>query len=70
MIGYSFLDSFSPSNNAFVVVTLKPFEDRTKAADSAQALIAKVFGEGQNLRGHRVADQPAAGSWPRDYRRF
>jgi hydrophobe/amphiphile efflux-1 (HAE1) family protein len=54
VIGYSFLDSFSPSNNAFVVVTLKPFEDRTKAADSAQALIAKVFGEGQQIRAATV----------------
>ena len=71
VIGFSFLDSFSPSNSAFVVVTLKPFEDRRKAADSAQALIAKVFGEGQqSSRRDRVADQPAAGPRPRDHRRL
>ena len=54
VIGYSFLDSYSPSNSAFVVVTLKPFEDRKQAADSAQALIGKVFGEGQQIRAANV----------------
>ena len=28
IIGYSFLDSFSSSNTALMVVVLKPFEDR------------------------------------------
>ena len=50
IIGYSFLDIFSSSNTAFMVVMLKPFEDRKKAADSAQALIAKTFGDGQQIR--------------------
>jgi HAE1 family hydrophobic/amphiphilic exporter-1 len=50
IIGYSFLDSFSASNTAFMVANLQPFADRTKAADSAQALIAKVFGAGQQIR--------------------
>ena len=35
---------------AFVVPTLKPFADRVGAANSAQALIARVFGEGQQIR--------------------
>ena len=30
--------------------TLKPFANRVGAANSAQALIAKVFGEGQQIR--------------------
>ena len=54
VVGYSFLDSFSPSNSAFVIATLKPFEDRKAAADSAQALIAKTFGAAQQIRGADV----------------
>src|SRR5262249_44537689 len=50
IIGYSFLDSFSSSNTAFMVAVLQPFEDRKQAADSAQALIAKTFGAGLQLR--------------------
>jgi len=50
IIGFSLLDGVSESNNAFVVANLKPFEDRTKAADSAQALIAKVFGDARQIR--------------------
>ena len=49
IVGYSFLDSFSASNSAFMVVVLRPFEDRTKVADSVQALIAKTFGAGQQI---------------------
>ena len=44
VVGFSFLDSFSASNSAFLIATLKPFEDRQGAADSAQALIGKTFG--------------------------
>jgi len=54
VVGYSFLDTFSASNSAFMVATLQPFADRTKAADSAQALIAKVFGAGQQVRAATV----------------
>ena len=50
VIGFSLLDSYSASNNAFLLAKLKPFEDRTKASDSAQALIAKVFGAAQQIR--------------------
>jgi len=50
VVGYSFLDTFSASNSAFMVATLRPFADRTKVADSAQALIAEVFGAGQQIR--------------------
>lgn len=50
IVGYSFLDGYSASNMAFVVVSLKPFEDRQQAADSAQALIRKVFVEAGQIR--------------------
>jgi hydrophobe/amphiphile efflux-1 (HAE1) family protein len=50
ILGYSLLDSAAESNAAFIVAKLKPFEDRRGAADSAQTLIAKVFGEGTQVR--------------------
>jgi HAE1 family hydrophobic/amphiphilic exporter-1 len=50
IIGFSLLDSYSASNNAFVVAKLRPFADRTKASDSAQALISQVFSASQRIR--------------------
>ena len=50
IIGYSFLDSFSSSNTAFMVAVLQPFEDRRQVADSVQALIGKTFGAGMQIR--------------------
>ena len=50
VVGYSFLDSVSEPNAGFMVVKLKPFEDRTAAADSVQATIGKVFGAAQQIR--------------------
>ncbi|HEY9214401.1 MAG TPA: multidrug efflux RND transporter permease subunit [Ancylobacter sp.] len=50
IVGYSLLDSFSASNNAFMIVKLKPFEDRKAAADKAQALIGQMFGTAQQIR--------------------
>jgi HAE1 family hydrophobic/amphiphilic exporter-1 len=50
IIGYSFLDSFSSSNTAFMVAVLQPFEDRKQVADSVQALIGKTFGAGMQIR--------------------
>jgi hydrophobe/amphiphile efflux-1 (HAE1) family protein len=44
IVGFSLLDNYSASNNALLVARLKPFEDRAEAADSAQALIARVAG--------------------------
>jgi hydrophobe/amphiphile efflux-1 (HAE1) family protein len=54
VIGFSLLDGGNESNNAFMVVKLKPFADRTSVADSAQALIRKVFAEGQQVRSASV----------------
>jgi hydrophobe/amphiphile efflux-1 (HAE1) family protein len=50
VVGFSLLDGGNSSNSAFMVAKLKPFEDRTAAADSAQALIRRVFGEVQQVR--------------------
>ena len=39
IIGFSLLDSAQESNAAFMFIKLKAFEDRTAAAERAQALI-------------------------------
>src|SRR5215472_344772 len=48
--GFSIIDNVNEPNASFIVPTLKPFADRVGAANSAQAVIGKVFGEGQQLR--------------------
>jgi len=50
VVGFSLLDSGNEPNAAFVVAKLKPFEDRRAATDSAQALIRRMFAEGQQVR--------------------
>ena len=50
VIGRSIIDSVNEPNAAFIVPILKPFADRAGAANSAQALIARVFAEGQQVR--------------------
>ncbi|NKJ39388.1 multidrug efflux RND transporter permease subunit [Rhizobium sp. SG570] len=50
VIGYSLLDSYSASNNAFIIVQLKPFADRKAATDKVQVMIGKVFGGAQEIR--------------------
>ncbi|HEX4765802.1 MAG TPA: multidrug efflux RND transporter permease subunit [Lichenihabitans sp.] len=54
VIGFSILDSARESNAGFMVIKLKPFEDRTAAADSVQAMIGKVFGAAQQIRSGNV----------------
>ncbi len=54
IVGFSIIDSVDEPNAAFVVPTLKPFADRAGAANSVQALIARVFGEGQGIRSATV----------------
>jgi hydrophobic/amphiphilic exporter-1 (mainly G- bacteria), HAE1 family len=50
VIGFSLLDGANSSNAGFMVAKLKPFEDRQGAADSAQALIRRMFSVGQQIR--------------------
>jgi multidrug efflux pump subunit AcrB len=50
IVGFSLLDGGNEPNAAFVVVRLKPFADRTAAADSAQAVIGRVFVAMQQVR--------------------
>jgi multidrug efflux pump subunit AcrB len=50
VVGFSIIDGSNASNAALVVPILKPFTDRAGAANSAQALIARIFGAGQEIR--------------------
>jgi hydrophobe/amphiphile efflux-1 (HAE1) family protein len=50
VVGYSIVDSVNEPNMAFIVPTLKPFADRVGAANAVQALIARIFAEGQEVR--------------------
>ena len=48
--GFSLLDAANEPNNGFMVVKLKPFDQRTAPGDSAQALIKKVFADAASIR--------------------
>jgi hydrophobe/amphiphile efflux-1 (HAE1) family protein len=50
IVGFSIIDGVNEANTAFIVPTLKPFADRVGTANSAQALIAKMFAEGRQIR--------------------
>jgi hydrophobe/amphiphile efflux-1 (HAE1) family protein len=50
VIGFSLLDGGNESNAAFLVAKLKPFAERTRPGDSAQALIRDIFAKGQQIR--------------------
>jgi hydrophobe/amphiphile efflux-1 (HAE1) family protein len=50
VVGFSLLDQANESNAGFLLAKLKPFEDRRDAAASAQALIRKMFADGQQIR--------------------
>ncbi|HEY4469581.1 MAG TPA: efflux RND transporter permease subunit, partial [Stellaceae bacterium] len=42
VVGFNFIDSVASSNQAFFVVRLKPYEERTDPAQSADAIIAQL----------------------------
>ena len=50
IVGFSLLDGGNQSNAAFLVMRMKPFADRTAAADKAQVLIGRMFGGVQAIR--------------------
>ena len=52
IVGFSLLDAGNQSNSAFLVMRMKPFADRTQAADKVQALIGRMA---QGLGGIRSA---------------
>jgi multidrug efflux pump subunit AcrB len=53
-IGLNFIDNYSQSNGAFLIVSLKPFEERRAAADTAPALISRLGSKLQSVRGGRA----------------
>ena len=53
-IGLNFIDNYSQPNAAFLIVSLKPFEERTSPDDSAQAMIARLSTKFASLRGGRA----------------
>ena len=71
IVGFSIIDGVNEPNAAFIVPTLKPFADRVGAANSAQALIGRVFGAGSGDPGcDRDPVQPAADHRAVDNRRL
>jgi hydrophobic/amphiphilic exporter-1 (mainly G- bacteria), HAE1 family len=50
IVGFSLLDGGNQPNAAFLVVRLKPFQDRLAAADGARAVIGRVFGAVSQVR--------------------
>jgi hydrophobe/amphiphile efflux-1 (HAE1) family protein len=58
VIGLNYIDNYSQSNAAFMVVTLKPFEERKGRDQSASALIARLNQKFRQIEGGTV--QPLA----------
>jgi hydrophobe/amphiphile efflux-1 (HAE1) family protein len=64
VVGLNFIDNYSQSNAAFMVVTLKPFEERKGPGQSADALIARFgqdFRQIQNANVQPLAPPPIIG---------
>jgi len=49
IVGFSLLDGGNQSNAAFMVMRLKPFADRTAAADKVKSVIGGMFGQLQSI---------------------
>jgi hydrophobe/amphiphile efflux-1 (HAE1) family protein len=54
VIGLNFIDNYSQPNAAFMVVTLKPFEERKARALGAPELIARLTGKFREIQGATV----------------
>ncbi len=58
IIGLNFIDNYSQPNSAFFVVTLKPFEERRGAADSANGIMARLNTKLREIQGGTVVPLP------------
>ncbi len=47
--GYSISDGYAASNSAFMVISLKPFAERTKKGDDVRTLIGKTYAAAQQI---------------------
>ena len=54
VIGLNFIDNYSQSNSAFLVVTLKPFEERKDKSLSASALVGRLTEKFRQISGGTV----------------
>ena len=54
MVGLNFIDNYSQSNAAFIVVTLKPFEERKDRSLGAAAIIARLGPKFREIQGGNV----------------
>jgi len=64
VVGLNYIDNYSQSNAAFMVVTLKPFEERKGHDQSAEALIARLgqkFRQIENANVQPLAPPPIIG---------
>jgi hydrophobe/amphiphile efflux-1 (HAE1) family protein len=51
VVGLNFIDNYSQSNAAFMVVTLKPFEERKRASQGVGAVIARLGEKFRQVQG-------------------
>jgi hydrophobe/amphiphile efflux-1 (HAE1) family protein len=64
VVGLNYIDNYSQSNAAFMVVTLKPFEERKGHDQSAEAIIARLsqkFRQIENANVQPLAPPPIIG---------
>ncbi len=54
VVGLNFIDNYSQSNAAFMVVTLKPFEERKDRSQSVSALIGRLGQKFREIQGGTV----------------
>ena len=54
VVGLNFIDNYSQSNAAFIVVTLKPFEERKSESLGAPAIIARLGQKFSEIQGGTV----------------
>ncbi len=58
VVGLNFIDSYSQPNAAFMVVTLKPFDERKSAAEGAAAIIQSLGAKFRQVQGGAVVPLP------------
>ena len=70
VVGFDFIDGLAASNQAFFVIRLKPYEQRTDPSQSVGAIVPQLRPQaGVDPAGDRVPVQPAADPRPRQHRR-
>src|SRR5580704_317113 len=58
VVGLNFIDSYSQSNAGFMVVTLKPFDERKSASEGAAAIIQSLGLKFRQIQGGNVVPMP------------